>query len=267
MKNVPHPSWVPADAPEAVGAIAGEAPVVTDADVGGIAATPAPANPWANPISAFNRTISASTDEKKPKHATRADEAVAFLRTHGPTAPRELAKAMDITSKGGVSPFIQSALKDQRIVRVDGKYALPGAEASTEKSCEPQTVVKAAAPSVSEAAAAIAAMRQPSAKATAAEPKPAELAPAAISHFEAATAIVAKRKPRAAPPTPPEVPAAAATEPTKAAGRKPEFVVFADDIQFLSWPNGDITLQTEACSVDLGPQHFRALMALAEMRK
>jgi hypothetical protein len=44
-------------------------------------------------------------------------------------------------------------------------------------------------------------------------------------------------------------------------------VVFVGDVQLLAWPDGDLTIQTEACTVDLKPQHFRALMTLVELRK
>jgi hypothetical protein len=84
----------------------------------------------------------------------------------------------------------------------------------------------------------------------------------AIAHFEAATAIVA-RKPKA----PRTAAQAADPEPTKPVGRKPEFVVFVGDVQLLSWPDGDITIQTDSNAIELKPAHFRALMTLVELRK
>lgn len=261
MKDVHHPNWIPADAPEAAVAIGGGASVVTDADVGGItAAAPAPANPWANPVSAFNRVATAPTVGETHKHATRADEAIAFLRRSGPSAPGELCKALGITSKGGVTPFINGALKDGRIVRIDGKYALPG-ESPAEKSCEPETSTASAAPTPARAAAAIAAMRQPQAEAV---PTP---APAAISHFEAATSIVAKRKQSASKPKNVETFPAEPPRPSPPPMPKPEFVIFVDHLQLLCWPDGAITIQTESSMVELKPQHFRALMTLVELRK
>ena len=227
-------------------AVAEQVAVVADPDVGGIAGTPPPTNPWANPVSLLQRP--AAPAETGAKHLTRADQAIAYLRTHGPAGNGDLCKALGITSKGGVTPFISSAIKDGRIVRVNGKYAVGGEAPAAAPSPAPTPAPE----SVAEKAR-----------------------PAAISHFEAATAIVAMRKPRvpraAAPtPTPAAAPApepAVVPEPAKPAGRKPQFVVFVDEMQLLSWPDGDITIQTEGCTVDLNTQHFRALMTLVELRK
>ncbi|MFM0515057.1 ParB/RepB/Spo0J family partition protein [Paraburkholderia sp. RL17-373-BIF-A] len=69
----------------------------------------------------------------------------------------------------------------------------------------------------------------------------------------------ATRAPTAAQPEDPE--------PTKPTGRKPEFVVFASDMQLISRPQGDVTIQTDGSNKELKPEQFRALMALVERRK
>jgi len=237
MKNIVHPNMFPAGAASSV-AESGAA-VVTDADVGGIAATPAPSDPWANPLSALQKR---GDKPYIPAGKTRADQAITYLREKGPSDGAALCKALGITSTGGISPFIANALKDGRIVRVDGKYSV-GSETPGASLAAPAPA-PAPAPDI-------------------AEPK-VELP--AIAHFEATTAIVA-RKPKATRPVPSTPAPSPAPEPTKPAGRKPEFVVFVGDIQLLSWPEGDITIQTEACSVDLKREQFRALTALVELRK
>ncbi|MBW9102908.1 hypothetical protein [Paraburkholderia phenoliruptrix] len=233
--------------PVGAGAPTSEAPATTDADVGGIAATPAPADPWANPISALQKR---GDKPYIPAGKTRADKVMSYLRENGPADGATLCKALGITSTGGISPYIAGALKDGRIVRADGKYSLGATAPAAAAGAEASPPTPAPAPTPAPDLAAV----------------KAELP--AIAHFEAATSIVA-RKPKAqrqAAPAPTPSPSVEA-EPAKSAGRKPEFVVFVGDIQLLSWPAGDITIQTEACAVDLKPEHFRALMTLVELRK
>jgi hypothetical protein len=239
MKNILHPNMFPAGAASSVAESA--APAVTDADVGGIAATPAPSDPWANPLSALQKR---GDKPYIPAGKTRVDQVITYLRQNGPSDGATLCKALGITSSGGISPFIANALKDGRIARVDGKYSI-GSERPAASVASP---VPAPAPPPAPDVA---------------EPK-AELP--AIAHFEATTAIVA-RKPKVTRPVAPAPAPSPAAEPTKPAGRKPEFVVFVGDIQLLSWPEGDITIQTEACTVDLKREQFRALTALVELRK
>lgn len=240
MKNVFHPNMFP------VGAAAGEAPVseasaATDADVGGIDAAPAPVDPWANPIT----TLQKRGDKPYiPAGKTRADQAIRYLRENGPSEGGAICKALGITSSGGLSPFIAGALKDGRIVRADGKYSIGSAAPAT--AAEAPSPTPAPVPAVAEAKADL----------------------PAIAHFEAATAIVA-RKPKAqrqAAPAPTPAPHGD-PEPTKVTGRKPEFVLFVGDVQLLSWPQGDITIQTDENTIELKPEHFRALMTLVELRK
>ncbi|KPD17236.1 hypothetical protein ADM96_20190 [Burkholderia sp. ST111] len=69
------------------------------------------------------------------------------------------------------------------------------------------------------------------------------------------------------PPPLPTLALGPAVLPAATAGRKPDFVVFVGDIQLLSWPDGDITIQTESSTVDLKHHHFRALITLVELRK
>lgn len=246
MKNVLHPNMFPIGAGGS-SAPASEAPVATDADVGGIAATPAPTDPWANPMSALQKR---GDKPYIPAGKTRADQAITYLREHGPSDGATLCKALGITSTGGISPFIAAALKDGRIARVDGKYSI-GSEA-------PVAAAAAPAPTPAPAPAPVPVPDVAEAKA--------ELP--AIAHFEAATAIVARKPktPRQAAPSPTLAPCSD-TEPAKPTGRKPEFVVFVGDVQLLSWPEGDITIQTDSSTVELKPAHFRALMTLVELRK
>ena len=181
MKNVAHPHMFPGvssgaavdiEPPEAV---AKEA-VATDADVGGISATPAPATAWAN-----NFSPKKLAEVEETRHATRADEVIAYLRVHGPSPAADLCRALQITSKAGITPFINRAMKEGRIVRVDGKYTV-GGEVGTKPAVEPTPV------------------------------------PKAISHFEKATAIVAMRKQSKTKEAPPAEPAAT---PTPAAAAAP----------------------------------------------
>ncbi|KPD17237.1 hypothetical protein ADM96_20195 [Burkholderia sp. ST111] len=169
VKNVSHPNMFPV-AGESVAIAAAEAaprqkPVAVEAaPVDNVTAAPAPASAWANPLSKLRATAAPG----EARHATRADEAIAHIRIHGPSSAADLCKAMGITSKGGITPFINKALHDGRIVRANGKYSI-GGEAST------QTAAETKAP------------------------------PEAISHFEATTAIIAgkkKAKPAAAPTEP-----------------------------------------------------------------
>ncbi|KFX64228.1 hypothetical protein KBK24_0121545 [Burkholderia sp. K24] len=264
VKNVSHPNMFPG----AAVASAPDAQIATDADVAGIAATPAPTSAWANPLSKLRpaATPAATPASPETKQATRADQAIAYLRTHGPSTPGDLCKAMGITSKGGVTPFINAALSDGRIVRNNGKYSLPG-EAAAQPSAEPKATP--AAVSHFEAASTIVAGRK-KAKAIAAHPEPAATAAPAnlpVPASEAAAAIAAMRQP--AESEPPPLPAHApdpAVIPAAPSGRKPDFVVFVGDVQLLSWPDGDITIQTENCTVDLDARHFRALLTLVELR-
>jgi len=240
MKNVIHPNMFPVGAGAGTAAaLASEAPVATDADVGGIASTPSPADPWANPISALQKR---ADKPYIPAGKTRADQAITYLRENGPCDGATLCKALGVNSHGGISPFIAKALKDGRIVRADGKYAV-GGEAPADS---------VAAPALTAAPVTVAAETK------------SELP--AIAHFEAATAIVA-RKPKAQRRPSPAPSAAADPEPAKPTGRKPEFVVFVGDVQLLSWPEGDITIQTDSSAIELKPVHFRALMTLVELRK
>jgi hypothetical protein len=253
VKNLAHPHMFPGASPDAPAdgavpkTVAKEA-VVTDADVGGIAATPAPATAWAN-----NFSPKKLSEVEETRQATRADEVIAYLRAHGPSPAADLCRALGITSKAGITPFINRAMKEGRIVRVDGKYAI-GGEVSTESHAKPTPV------------------------------------PKAISHFEKATAIVAMRKarepkevaPEAPAPTPAPAPAAApapapaaareiaptevAAKPAKP-GRKPEFVLFVDAVQLLTWAEGGITIQAEDSTIELTPECARALLVLVELRK
>lgn len=266
MKNVSHPNMF------GVGARAAAAPSDTidkpiDAEenvaLAGSESAP-PAGPWANPVGKLQTPADAGADGAKRQ--SRIDQVIAFLREKGPSTSGQICKGVGLASSAGIAPYVAAALKDGRIARVDGKYcvgvgsdvgskeAAPSATDAAQAPAPAQpTVPTPAAPA--EAAAAIAAMRQPAAGS----------APAAIAHFDAATAIVAKRKQGAAPTSEPAAtPLPAAHVPT---GRKPEFVVFVDDVQLLAWPNGDLTLQTERGAIELKLQHFRALIALAKLRE
>ncbi|WP_175054385.1 hypothetical protein [Paraburkholderia sediminicola] len=260
MKNVSHPNMFPI-AGESVAIAAAEAAprqkaAVVETPVDDISAAPVPASAWANPLSKLRPTAAPG----ETKHATRADEAIAYLRIHGPSPAGDLCKAMGITSKGGITPFINAALRDGRIVRNNGKYSV-GGEAVPKPDAEP----KAAPEAIShfEATTAIVAGRK-KAKPVAAnriitdedDAYPEHASASAnlpVAASEAAAAIAAMRQPAPAPAPP-------------VTGRKPEFVVFVGDIQLLSWPDGDITIQTESSTVDLTHQHFRALITLVELR-
>ncbi|MFM0270141.1 hypothetical protein PQQ59_06120 [Paraburkholderia aspalathi] len=258
VKNIGHPNMFP-------GAAAAEAP---DADIDGVAATPSPTSAWANPLAKLRPT---AMPDGETKHATRADEAMAYLRIHGPSPAADLCKAMGITSKGGITPFINAALRDGRIVRNNGKYSIGG---------EPAAQPKAPPVAVShfEAASTIVAARK-KAKPVAAQPEPEPVAPAAPANLpvpasEAAAAIAAMRQPIEAEPKgqlkecePPPLPAPVPVSTATPTGRKPDFVVFVGDVQLLSWPDGDITIQTESSTVELKHHHFRALITLVELRK
>lgn len=260
VKNVSHPNMFPI-AGESVAIAAAEAAprqkaAVAEAPADDVSAAPAPTSAWANPLSKLRPS---AVPGEETKHTTRADEAIAYLRAHGPSSPGDLCKAMGITSKGGVTPFINGALKDGRIVRVDGKYSIGG-----EAAAKPDTEPKAAPEAIAhfEATTAIVAGRK---KAKSVAPANLPVAPS-----EAAAAIAAMRQsaePEAETPQakdePPPLPAPV---PPTSTGRKPEFVVFVGDIQLLSWPDGDITIQTENSTVELSHQHFRALITLVELR-
>lgn len=239
MKNLAHPNMFPganSGTPAPTEGKPAEKPIATDADAGGIAATPAPVTAWANPLLPKKLT---GIDESR--HTTRADEVIAYLRIHGPSPAADLCKALGITSKAGITPFISRAMKEGRIVRADGKYAI-GGEVGTELRAEPTAV------------------------------------PEAISHFEKATAIVAMRKPpkpkEAAPAEPSPAPAPAPTAapapvevqaaPAKP-GRKPLLVVSVGELQLLAWAGGGITIQTEDASIELEAIQTRALLVLAEL--
>ncbi|WP_454871746.1 hypothetical protein [Paraburkholderia xenovorans] len=224
MKNVGHPNMFPRAAePEAAAADA-----VTDADVGGIERAPAPTNPWANPLSGLQKATIDTLPETK--RLTRADEVIAYLKEHGPAGSAVICQALGISNKGGISPFIQGALHDGRIVRDGGKYCV-GSQVAAKPKAEVNT------------------------------------APVAVSHFEAASAIVAMRKKPAAkaaeaPPSPADPP-----KPSPELTREPDFTISIDDVSLVSWPNGGISIRTESGAVDLRPEHFRALIALVELRK
>ena len=253
MKNLAHPHMFPgasSDAPSdgAMPDTGVKEAVVTDADFGGIAATPAPATAWANPL--LPKKL---TEIEETRQATRADEVIAYLHAHGPSPAADLCRALGITSKAGITPFINRAMKEGRIVRVDGKYTV-GGEMGTKPAIEPTPV------------------------------------PKAISHFEKATAIVAMRKQSKTKEAPPAEPAAAPTpapaaapaptpapEPVPApapadvvvtpakSGRKPLLVVSVGELQLLAWAGGGITIQTEDASIELEAIQTRALLVLAEL--
>lgn len=65
--------------------------------------------------------------EKKP---TRAQQVIAHLRESGPSTSAELCRALGISNKGGIGPFIGTALQNGQIIRIDGKYTLPAAPGS-----------------------------------------------------------------------------------------------------------------------------------------
>ncbi|MFP3187067.1 hypothetical protein [Burkholderia sp. 4M9327F10] len=257
MKNVAHPHMFPGvssgaavdiEPPEAV---AKEA-VATDADVGGIAATPALATAWAN-----NFLPKKLTEIEETRHATRADEVIAYLRANGPSPAADLCRALGITSKAGITPFINRALKEGRIVRVDGKYTV-GGEVGTKPATEPTPVPKAI--SHFEKATAIVAMRKQSRTKEAAAAKP----PAAPSPAPAATPAPAPEPTPVPAPAPAPAPADVVATPAKP-GRKPLLVVSIGQLQLLAWAGGGITIQTEDASIELEAIQTRALLVLAEL--
>jgi hypothetical protein len=247
MKNVPHPSWIPAPAPEAVDAIGSDGPGGAEADASETAVASAPADPWANPVSAFRRPADKqiSAPGTPRLHKTRADEAIAYLLEHGPSDGSALCKAMNITSKGGVSPFIQNALKAGRIIRADGKYMLGKDVAATPANVQPSAA--------KDAASAIAAMRRESAPSTS----------IGVSHPAAESAVE-------------RVPAAAIAPPNDASqisdvdiphARTPVFTLTVSDAMLLSWPDGAVTVQRAGSFVELTPVQSKLFCMLAELRK
>lgn len=253
MKNLAHPNMFPgasSGTPSPDEAKPAEKPVVTDADVGGVAATPAPTTAWANPLLPKQLTeIAESPDAPVGRRITWAVRVVDYLKKHGPTASGDLCAAFDIDAPTGIAPYIGAALKNGLIVRIGKQYALP--------EQAPASMVE----------------QKPAAKPTKAVPK-------AISHFEKATAIVAMRKQRNAKeaataepsPAPPPAPVPTAAPVVSEApavpaktGRKPILVVSVGELQLLAWAGGGITIQTEDAAIELEAVQTRALLVLAEL--
>ena len=258
MKNLAHPHMFPGVSSDAVvdGALPETAPkeaVVTDADVGGIAATPAPATAWANPL--LPKVLSELGDDHSADSSHRITWALRvadYLKNNGPSSSSALCAAFALDPAVGINPYVKSAIVKGVIVR-DGKlYALP--DQLQAPSADASTVEQKPAP------------------------EPAKALPKAISHFEKATAIVAMRKQiktkEVAPaeptpvPTPAPAPAPAPAEtpatPDKV-GRKPLLVVSVGELQLLAWAGGGITIQTEDASIELEAIQTRALLVLAEL--
>lgn len=249
MKNLAHPNMFPGvnsgtSAPEE--AKAAEKPIVTDADVGGIAATPAPTTAWANPL--LPKVLSELGDFPDPESGRRvtwAIRVIEHLKKHGPCSSGDLCTAFGLDAAVGINPYIKSAVAKGLIVRVGKQYALPPSPSlvSTEAAVPRTHEQKPAA----DAAKAIAAMR----KTRVAKPTP---------------------EPEAAPsptptPAPAPTPEPAAKTPAPASGRKPVFVLFVGELQLLVWFGGGITIQAEDGTVELKPEQARALLVLVELLK
>lgn len=279
MKNVAHPNMFPT-AGESVAIASAEPtarqkPVVTDADVGGIEAAPAPSSAWSNPL--FKGESSGGEQSGKPLRW--ADRVIAYVTQHGPTSSHDLCVAFGLNPAAGINPYVSKAVADGRLARDRGIYSLPAASSGA-AGAAPSANAAPAAVSHFEAATAIVGGRK-KAKSAAAHPGSEPAAAAALANLpvsanEAAAAIAAMRQPAETEPEPsstqgepPPLPICApgpAVTPSAPNGRKPDFVVFVGDVQLLSWPDGDITIQTENCTVDRDARHFRALLTLVELR-
>ncbi|MHB9833866.1 hypothetical protein Q8F57_003405 [Paraburkholderia terrae] len=127
MKNVSHPNMFPgvaaADAPES--ASAEQAPVVTDADVGGIAA---PSTAWANPSKLTG--FKPAEQDQAGKKLKWPERVIAYLLEHGPSTGSVIMTALHMGKRGqGIHPFISKAINDGLIVKHGRSiYALPGQE-------------------------------------------------------------------------------------------------------------------------------------------
>lgn len=129
MKAVAHQNLFP-------GAVDPEADAKSDGDTPTLHAAPSN-TPWSNPfphrIADDEEPLSApqmplaskGPDIAATKKPTRTEQVIAYIREHGPATSAELCRALEIESKGGISPFITPAVASGRIIRVDGKYALP----------------------------------------------------------------------------------------------------------------------------------------------
>ncbi|CAB3783101.1 hypothetical protein LMG28688_01579 [Paraburkholderia caffeinitolerans] len=132
MSDAGHPNMFP---------VAGESAVIA-VDLNGnpnaapeqATAAAAKADPWANPATRLQRASDSNDTTQTPaatgakeRRPTRADQVIELLTNNGPMTAAKLREALGINVGGGITPYIDSALKNGSIIRDGQLYMLPDA--------------------------------------------------------------------------------------------------------------------------------------------